>query len=317
MTNVLLNNNFANVNQVNLVENMDVLEIDHQNCKAKISLYGGQVLSYQPSSLVDNFSDEKQSAQQDVFWLSTDAHYQQGKAIRGGIPLCWPWFGANDKATETMQSTNHGFAREVTWQVERIDANEAAVTVVLVFQGENQHILWPTAFKLRQTLVFGKSFKQNFAMTNLSNKDAQYSGALHSYFCVSNPKNITVEALTGCDFDDKLTGKRSHQSESVSCVGPIDREYHIQNSAIQNGVGQSSTMVMLDNSWQRKVEITNRGCAQWVLWNPGVKLANNMADIHDAGEQEFVCLEAANSKWQTLPAGKTITLSQEVTVSAI
>jgi len=316
MTNLLLSNNFAKVSQTNLVENFDLLEISHQNCQAKVSLYGGQVLSYQPSftsrSTSNNNCIEPKKNEYDVFWLSETAYYQQGKAIRGGIPLCWPWFGANDKATDTAPSTNHGFAREVNWQIKSIKANETEVAVVLIFQGENKHKLWPNAFKLEQTLVFGRTFKQSLTMTNLSKEDAQYSGALHSYFRVSNPENITIDALTGCDFDDKLTAKADYQNNSVSCVGPIDREYHIPSPDIQ-----SSTVVMIDKSWQRQVEISSLGCSQWVLWNPGAELANNMADIHENGEQSFVCLEAANSKWQPLLAGKSVTISQEIKVLSL
>jgi len=307
MTNILLTNDFAKVSQVNVTENIDVLEINHQICQAKVSLYGGQVLSYQMNSSLTGLAEHKNLVQQDVFWLSKVACYKEGKAIRGGIPLCWPWFGANDKATSEVPSTNHGFAREVTWQVDSIKVEAHEVTLVLTLQGENQHALWPTAFKLEQTLVFGKTCKQSLTMTNLSTEDAHYSSALHSYFRVSNPENITINALTGCDFDDKLTAESSNQTGSVSCVGPIDRVYH----------SQSNNCVMLDSGWQRKIEVTSYGCPQWVLWNPGEALANNMADIHAEGENEFVCLEAANTKWQLLPAGKTITISQEIKVSAL
>lgn len=316
MTNILLTNDFAKVEQINLYENIDVLEIEHQYCQAKVSLYGGQVLSYQVTSLSNNSASDNENIQQDIFWLSKKASYEKGKSIRGGIPLCWPWFGANDKATDAIPSTNHGFAREVLWKISSIDADENALTLVLCFQGVQQHPLWPTAFKLEQTLVFGHTFKQSLVMTNLSKEDAQYSGALHSYFRVSNPGDIAIDALTGCNFDDKLTARSSYQKESVSCVGPIDREYHTQPSLEPSGVAHRDTVIMLDKGWQRKIEITSDGCAQWVLWNPGVTLANNMADIHDEGEQEFVCLEAANSKWQPLPAGESVTISQEIKVSA-
>ena len=321
MNQSLLKTEFAKVMQVNLVDDMDVLEIQHQHCQAKVSLYGGQVLSYQPICQVNSQDNDHKHAQKenkkDIFWLSKDAYYQAGKAIRGGIPLCWPWFGPNDKATQVIPSTNHGFAREVTWQVDSITADEKEVIVVLVLQGENQHALWPNRFKLIQTLSFGKTFKQSLSMTNLSTKDAQYSVALHSYFCVSNPINISIDALTGCKFDDKLTGKTSLQKETVSCVGPIDREYHIQRNDEHVNKYQVSTVVMLDKGWQRKIEITSMGCAQWVLWNPGDKLAATMADVHVGGEQEYVCLEAANSKWQPLLANETVTVSQEIKVLPI
>lgn len=296
MTEKLFDNKFAQIIPITLKQGdekstVNGLSISHAHCQAKVSLYGGQVLSFKPTG------------HKDVLWLSDDAYYQTGKAIRGGIPLCWPWFGANDKQTSSQQAGNHGFARQLPWQVESINADENGVTLVLVLKGKNQHPLWPNAYQLIQTLFFGKSFKQNLAMTNLSKEDAEYSSALHSYFTVSNPKNITIDALTGVTFDDKLTGESNHQGQAVSCVGEIDREYHSQDK-----------MIMIDNQWQRKIEVSSNNCHQWILWNPGVELANTMADVHAGGEQEYVCLEAANSKWQVLPAGKTVIISQEIKV---
>jgi glucose-6-phosphate 1-epimerase len=74
-------------------------------------------------------------------------------------------------------------------------------------------------------------------------------------------------------------------------------------------------MIIVDSHWQRKIEISSENCQQWVLWNPGTELANTMADVHSGGEQEYVCLEAANSKWQELPAGETVIITQEIKVS--
>jgi glucose-6-phosphate 1-epimerase len=301
MTNIRLHNDFAKVTTVSLnksesVDDFEGLNIVHARCQASVSLYGGQVLSFKPSG------------HKDVLWLSEKASYQVGKAIRGGVPLCWPWFGFNDKQTPEQQkekvAANHGFARQLPWQLESIEADEKGVTLVLTLTGENQHPLWPNAYQLTQTLFFGESFKQSLAMSNLSRDDAQYSAALHSYFTVSNPSNITIDALTGVNYIDKLTETNNIQQHSVSCVGEIDREYL-----------SSEKMTLVDNDWQRKIEVISHHCKQWVLWNPGAELANTMADVHPKGEQEYVCLEAANTDWQALPAGETVTISQEVIVT--
>ncbi|PKG85831.1 D-hexose-6-phosphate mutarotase [Colwellia sp. 75C3] len=297
MTKILLDNDFTQVTSIKLsqssgTECFEGLSISHAHCQAQISLHGGQVLSFKPTG------------HKDVLWLSEQAYYQSGKAIRGGIPLCWPWFGANDKQTEKIKAASHGFARQLPWEIASVEADEQGVTLVLVLAGENQHPLWPNAYKLTQTLFFGKSLKQSLAMSNLSQEDAQYSAALHSYFTVSNPNNVSLDALTGVSYSDKLTGNSSIQQQAVSCVGEIDREYH-----------SNEKMTLVDSQWQRKIDIVSRNCQQWVLWNPGAELANTMADIHPQGEQEYVCLEAANTSWQALPAGKTVIISQEISVT--
>lgn len=305
MTKILLDNDYAQVTSITLHQESDKecfegLSISHAHCQAKVSLYGGQVLSFKPEG------------HKDVLWLSEQASYQVGKAIRGGIPLCWPWFGANDKQNEyltenpttSLKTLNHGFARQLPWHIASIEADESGVTLVIVLSGDDQHPLWPNAYRLTQTLFFGKSLKQSLAMSNLSSEDVQYSAALHSYFTVSNPKNVSIDSLTGRIYHDKLTGNSNTQQEPVSCVGEIDREYQ-----------SDEKMTLIDHNWQRKIEITSGNCQQWVLWNPGTELASTMTDIHPQGEQEYVCLEAANTRWQTIPATETIVISQEITVN--
>jgi glucose-6-phosphate 1-epimerase len=302
MLSILLDNDFGQVTPIVLPDkkhqkttsgHVDGLNISTPYCTAQVSLYGGQVLSYKPVE------------HRDILWVSNEALYQKGKAIRGGIPLCWPWFGANDKQNTIQESVgNHGFARQLPWTLDSVSADKDGVTVVLGLKGEGQHPIWPNAYELKQTLFFGNSLKQSLSMTNLSSKDAQYSSAFHSYFTVSDPKNVKVDTLTGITYHDKLTDDTCLQKDSVSCIGEIDREYHTGNN-----------MTIIDGLWQRKIDISSNNCQQWVLWNPGKALANTMVDIHAGGEQEYVCLEAANTNWQALPSGATVIISQEIKVT--
>lgn len=307
MVNLLFDNDIAQVisiKQNNGTENIDILQLRHQFCDAKVSLYGGQVLSYQPSG------------HKDLFWLSKQAHYSDGKAIRGGIPLCWPWFGPFALPAESKEmsvqgnlfeqntsTVKHGFARLLTWKLESLSADEQGVTLVLSLSGAQQHPDWKHKFELTQTLFFGENFKQTLAMTNLGQENTYYSAALHSYFAVSQPEKISIDALTTVEYFDQLTSQNHCQKQPVSCVGEIDRKYQT-NKAIS----------IIDNLWQRKINITSQHCHEWVLWNPGTDLASKMADIHMDGEHEFVCLEAASTTAQFFPAKSTVTMSQEISV---
>ena len=290
----VIKNDFGQVQQVKLSSGLAALIIDHKVAQAKISLYGGQVLSWQPT-------DERE-----VFWLSKNSAFEQGKAIRGGIPLCWPWFGVHPNDSEN-KAGNHGFARCQLWQVDNIDINEQGVEVRLSWQGKNINDLWPFACRLTQVLFFGQSFSQVFTMTNLSEYDAYYTGALHSYLSVSAPENTTIAELAKASFDDKLTGKvctpQPLSTTLANGIDPVDRVYH-----------SNEVMSVVDSHWQRTIKIKTTNTKQWVFWNPGVELANNMADIHENGEQEFICLEAANTQIQLLGAGKSLTMAQKVTV---
>jgi glucose-6-phosphate 1-epimerase len=292
----VVKNNFGQVQYVKLSSDLPALIIKHNDTQAKVSLYGGQVLGWQPTN------------EREVFWLSKNSAYEQGKAIRGGIPLCWPWFGVHPNDSEN-KSGNHGFARGQLWQVDNIDINEQGVEVSLSWQGQNMNDLWPFACRLTQVLFFGQSFNQIFTMTNLSESDAYYTGALHSYLSVSAPVNATIAELAKAPFDDKLTGQTSPAKPLVTTlangIDEVDRVYH-----------SNEAMKVVDSDWQRTIELKTTNTKQWVFWNPGVELSNNMADIHESGEQEFICLEAANTQMQLLGAGKSVSMSQSVTVTS-
>lgn len=290
MSSIVAKNEFGQVEQVSLAEHITGLIISHQSCSAKISLYGGQVLAWQPEN------------QQPVFWLSDDAIFEQGTAIRGGIPLCWPWFGPY-QAPSGETAGNHGFARQRVWQLEQVTISEDNVMVTLLLSGENEHPLWPFKYQLKQELIFSESFEQKLYISNLSEQAFEYSAALHSYFAVATPESTQILPLAEYKFDDKVSGKTQQLSTLNNCSGEIDRIYY-----------SDQTCSIIDEQWQRTIKVSSSNCQQWVLWNPGVELANNMKDLHLGAEQEFVCLEAANTQAQTIPANETVMIAQKVSL---
>lgn len=283
---MIAENAFGSVKLVELSPDVQCLEVKHQHTRAKVSLYGGQVLSWQPTD------------QQEVFWLSQDTAYQQGKAIRGGVPLCWPWFGGYEGAG------NHGFARSQQWQVENVSISEQGVDVTIFWQGENMHSLWPTPAKLTQHLFFGADFSQRLTMHNLSNQDVKYTGALHSYFAVKHPEKTTIEKLNGVKFDCKLSQEQQLTDVKENMAGPMDRIYY-----------NNEPMNIVDAGNNRTITVSSEHTNQWVLWNPGQETAEQMADVHAGGENEFVCLEAANTKWQTILAEQEVVIAQHINIT--
>ncbi|MBA6223287.1 D-hexose-6-phosphate mutarotase [Colwellia sp. MB02u-18] len=295
MLEVLLENEFGHIELYELAKGLQALRFVHQKGQGSVSLYGGQVLSWQPQG------------QQPVFWLSETSHYRSGKAIRGGVPLCWPWFGGEVKLPngELHKVSNHGFARQSQWQVADIKLLESGVEITLSLTGEQLSPHWPGAFELTQTLVFDESFVQTLTMKNLSQQTLEYTGALHSYFCVGNAQETQIPALNDLVYDDKLSGSNGQQSVLKNCLGPTDRIYHSNNS-----------MVIVDHKWRREIEVSSQGCQQWVLWNPGEE-AKTIADLHADGENEFICLEAANTHWQAIASQTSVSISQTIKLKAI
>lgn len=287
---LITKNEFGQVHKTPLSPGLFALVIEHLTVKAKVSLHGGQVLSWHPNG------------ERDVFWLSKKSIFDKDKAIRGGIPLCWPWFGVHPNDKDNTAG-NHGFARTQQWQVDNIHINEAGVEVILSWQGENIHRLWPHACQLKQILFFGHSFKQTLHITNLSHVDTYYASALHSYFAVSSPKAIKVADLEQASFYNKLTDRHCQPQPLNNGVGPVDRIYYTNN-----------VMNLIDMAWGRTLRLKSYNAKQWVFWNPGATLARTMVDIQPYGEQEFVCLEAANTDMALLAAGQSTIIKQEISI---
>lgn len=264
---------------------LEFLHIDHPSCQASVSLYGGQVLSWRPYG------------HQDVFWMSDNAKFEQGTAIRGGIPLCWPWFGG------WKGHGNHGFARQSLWRLDEVDISDDKVKLVLVLAAENLHPNWPYQFNLMQTLVFAKDFTQELVFTNLSSEDVEYCGALHTYFAVQDVAKISLPELSDIPFDCKLSQMKGKVQALDNGIGPFDRIYQSNNK-----------QQIIDEIKGRTISVTSKGCNQWVVWNPGQAISSSMTDMHSGAEKEFVCIEAANTHWMTVKAGGSAIMSQSVEV---
>jgi glucose-6-phosphate 1-epimerase len=124
---------------------------------------------------------------------------------------------------------------------------------------------------------------------------------------VSNPQEINIVELSTLEFDDKLTAERRKPEVFINGMGPVDRVYH-------RLAEQSQTMQIQDSRWQRTIEITSDNCQQWVFWNPGKLGAETMSDVHENGENEFVCLEPANTEPQKLAANSSVLIGQTIKV---
>ena len=243
-------------------------------------------------------------AQKEVFWLSKKADFQGNKAIRGGIPICWPWFGSLLINGENIG--NHGFARQNQWRLEQLEVNAEGVLITLLLSGKNVHPYWHYPFQLRQKINFSHYFSQQLIIGNLSDQTINFTAAFHNYFQVSSPESITIDNLLNTEFEDKLNS-HSYPKKSAKFIdfsGPVDRIFHCNTS-----------MEIVDKSWQRSIIIDVKNIQQWVLWNPGKQQAKMMSDIHQYGDQDFICLEAACTQAQIISAGAEKTLEQTIRIS--
>lgn len=245
------------INQVRFDEH-NLLVINHPQCQAAISLQGAHLLYWQPT-------DE----QVPVIWLSEKALFKQGKAIRGGIPICWPWFG-------NSLTPAHGFARIVEWQLEHIQADDNGVEVILCLQQNDQTLqYWPHKFELQMKVYIGKTCK----VTLSGQGDFSATSALHSYFGISDIKQITVEGL-GEDYIEKLaTVNPPKEIGNMTFDQEVDRIY--THPATINYIKDR----------QRTIKISHFTNSDVVIWNPWAEKSIAMSDFADDSYQHFICVE--------------------------
>jgi len=267
-----LNDRFGIQDQVTFVTcngGLPFINIRNQSASAVISLYGGQILSFKPV-------EEKI----DMLFLSKNALYEDGKAIRGGIPLCWPWFGPDP---EGLQRPNHGFARNHFWTVTGCMATGTETKLTLQFTGNRQtEQIWQQPFALTLEFIIAQTLHSSLATENTGDKPFSITQAFHTYFNVGDINRVQVSDLDGCPYIDKLDqGKEKIQTGAVTVAGEIERIY-------ENSDGH---VILNDLALNRRMEITSENGKASVVWNPWHKA---MPDLDKLDYQRFVCIETGN-----------------------
>lgn len=241
--------------------------------QAVLTTHGAHLLSFQPI----------QADARDCLWVSETAVYDGTKPIRGGIPICWPWFGAAPR--EGLPA--HGFVRNRVWQLAAAETLVSGQTRLrLETQSDDATLaMWPVPFKLSLTIEVGASLTMSLTTTNLSDQPQQITEAFHSYFAISDTDAMTVSGLEGSECHDKLTSAAPvMQSGDLAIKPPIDSVF----------LNQKGELRVTDSVWQRKLILQNRGTASAVVWNPGAEIVQGFADIQNDAWPGMLCVEAGN-----------------------
>lgn len=252
---------------------------------ATIALQGAHVMTWQPKG------------QKPVIWLSKAAKFAPGKSIRGGVPLCWPWFGPH--ASEAAYP-GHGFARTIPWSL--LDARQLPDgRVRLEFKpvmNDTANAQWPHASIVRNVVTVGQELVIGLTTRNTGTAPFPLGQALHTYFEVGDIAQTSIAGLEGCTYIDKLAGgKRKKQKGAVTFAGEADRVY----------LDTSGCCGIVDPVLKRTILITSTGSRSTVVWNPGAEKAAKMGDFGRQGENKMVCVETANAADDviTLAPGET------------
>lgn len=273
-------------------------EIDTPLATAEISLHGGHVVSWRP----------KHQAKP-VLWVSKSAQFIPGKAIRGGVPICWPWFGAHPSDAKLP---GHGYARISPWEVAAVNSlDSGAVEITLsLFDNDLSRAYWPNGVCLSIKITIGEMLKVVLTTSNQSDREIVLTEGLHTYFQVSDIAKVRVSGLEGCEYVDLVDGnKRKQQVGPIVFDGEMGRIY--ENS--------QATCVIDDAPLNRRIVIDKSGSNSTAVWNPWAAKAATMDDMGRDGWREMVCVESANALGNvvTVKAGESHSLAATYWVESL
>ncbi|HYF37485.1 MAG TPA: D-hexose-6-phosphate mutarotase [Prosthecobacter sp.] len=248
-----------------------VYAVHHPAATARVALHGAHIMEWAPAG------------HEPVLYMSPQAVIQAGKPIRGGIPVCWPWFGADpNDASKPM----HGIARIRFWQPTEATASATGVKLVFDLTSDAQTLsVWPHAFTARLEAHIGKNLEVSLTTRNTGDTPFSLTEALHTYLRVGDIHQVTVRELAGLPYLDTV-GPHAMRLQEGDVV--IDREVDRQYAS-------PGPVVVEDGALKRRLKIENSGSNTVVVWNPWIEKSTRLADLPNNDYPRFLCIEAANT----------------------
>lgn len=252
-----------------LANGFEYIEVKNEAAGAKIALQGAHLFHY------------ARAGEEPILWLSEVSDFEAGKAIRGGVPLCWPWFGFH----EDRSLPQHGFARTALWEFvssDEVDAKTTALTFRLTHDEKTLQI-WHYKFLLEFKITISDKLSMELKTTNLDENTFKISQALHTCFSVSHISEVAIKGLDKKPYLDALTWKKELQEGDISFNQEVDRVYQ----------EVANEIVLSDKN--RAIHIKNDGSSSVVVWNPWIEKTLRMSAMKPNAYESMVCIESANA----------------------
>jgi glucose-6-phosphate 1-epimerase len=250
------------------------LDVSTPFATAQIYLHGAHVAAWHPSHTASP-----------VLWLSAQSLFQPDKPIRGGVPICFPWFGPH--ASDT-RAPAHGFARLAEWTLTRaIETPDGAVRLALTLEPDaSTTAAWPCAFRLTHRIVIGSRLTMTLEVENPLAEPLVFEAALHSYFAVEDIEAVSIDGLERAAYLDKVGGStwRTQDDAPIRFRSETDRVY----------LDTSAACVIRDERRSRRIVVAKAGSQSTIVWNPWIDKARAMPDFGDQEWREMVCVETGN-----------------------
>jgi glucose-6-phosphate 1-epimerase len=263
--------------------------------EAKLYLQGAHLSEWTPRG------------QRPVLFISSKSPYAPGKAIRGGVPVIFPWFGAR---SDGKSGPAHGFARSMDWQIEGTTLkNNGSVEIALVLlPNDLTRSLGFDNFHLRFRATIGTELEMQLETRNEANEPLPYEEALHTYFAVSDVRQCQVSGLEGTTFIDKTDGFKSKNAGTDAI--------RIAKETDQVHMNTRTTCRLVDPTWNRHIVVAKSGSDSTVVWNPWVEKTRGMSDMAPDEWKDMICIEPANAGDNAvrLAAGASHTLTASIRV---
>ena len=283
--------------KTSIYNGIEIVEINNPLASAKIALAGGHIMSYIPAG------------GSELFWMSEKSDFEYGKAIRGGIPVCWPWFG--DK---TGEANKHGYVRNEKWSV-KAAAELKDGSTLLTLELTDKDLKFSKAafpFAVQMTFYIGKHLEVTLSACNLGDVPVETASALHTYFAVSDIANVKISGLENVMFSNRVAGADPapvSESEALVIDREIDRLY----------IDTASAVTITDSGNGKIIRIEKCGSNSSVVWNPWIAKSSKMADFTAGGYRTMVCVEAlaAFDDARILYPGVVCSITQKISVTEL
>lgn len=248
-----------------------ILEIDHPAASARVALQGAHLLEWTPAG------------QEPVLYLSPQAVYKAGQPVRGGVPICWPWFGPHPADT-TLPS--HGFARTRVWDLAQHTGDETGVRLVFTLtDSPATRLLWDHPFHLELEMRLGAELHLALRMTNPGATPCLVSAALHTYFHTADIHRTRVTGLDGASYHESTASPPDNiQQGDLTFDREVDRLY-----------AAGGSVQIRDAAFPRTITIKGSGSHSTVVWNPWINKSKVLTDLPDGDYLRFLCVETTNA----------------------
>jgi glucose-6-phosphate 1-epimerase len=247
------------------------VRVSGADAEGEIYLHGAHVTSWKPKGA------------EEVMFVSARSHWEDGKPIRGGIPICFPWFGLK---ADDPKAPGHGFVRDKSWQLDSIVRSPAGITVsMFTLSDDVSKRWWPADYRLGYRVTFGSELHLELELTNTGLAPLSFEEALHAYYKVGQIEQVRVHGLESVEYLDKTDeGRKKPQQGSIVIGSETDRVYLNTQHAIE----------VEDRKLNRRIQVKKENSDTTVVWNPWIAKAKRMPDFGENEWPHMLCIEACN-----------------------